>query len=91
MTTDDNKQSLPLHGPNLILDVENFGPIAEAKNIEFKPMTVFVGPSNTGKTYLAMLLHSVLRSESRIDGAGRFPTADTTSTMIPAIGFLRTK
>ena len=55
----DNK---PLHGPNLILDVENFGPIAEAKNIEFRPMTVFVGPSNTGKSYLAMLLHAMLQA-----------------------------
>ena len=70
MTTTDDKKPQPLHGPNLILDVENFGPIAEAKNIEFKPMTVFVGPSNTGKTYLAMLLHSVLRSESRIGWSG---------------------
>ena len=56
-----NKQNeSSLHGPNLILDVENFGPIAEAKNVEFKPMTVFVGPSNTGKSYLAMLLHAML-------------------------------
>ena len=57
--TDQDKK--PRHGPNLILDVENFGPIAEAKNIEFRPMTVFVGPSNTGKSYLAMLLHAMLR------------------------------
>ncbi len=56
------KPDTSLHGPNLILDVENFGPIAEAKNIEFKPMTVFVGPSNTGKTYLAMLMHALLRA-----------------------------
>ena len=56
------KPDTSLHGPNLILDVENFGPIAEAKNIEFKPMTVFVGPSNTGKTYLAMLLHAILQA-----------------------------
>ena len=56
------KPATSLHGPNLILDVENFGPIAEAKNIEFKPMTVFVGPSNTGKTYLAILLHSLLKA-----------------------------
>ena len=59
MTTNDtDKQPEPLHGPNLVIDVENFGPIAEAKNIEFKPMTVFVGPSNTGKTYLATLAHA---------------------------------
>ncbi len=61
-TTD--KKAIDLHGPNLILDVKNFGPIAEAKNIEFKPMTVFVGPSNTGKTYLAMLLHAVLQTKT---------------------------
>ena len=47
---------------NLILDVENFGPIAEAKGVEIKPMTVFVGPSNTGKSYLAILLHSMLQA-----------------------------
>ena len=56
------KPDTSLHGPNLILDVENFGPIAEAKNIEFKPMTVFLGPSNTGKTYLAMLYQSFLKT-----------------------------
>ena len=61
-TTEDKTQGTSLHGPNLILDVENFGPIAEAKNVEFKPMTVFVGPSNTGKTYLAILLHSLLKA-----------------------------
>ena len=58
--SDNENQDKPLHGPNLILDVVNFGPIAEAKNIEFRPMTVFVGPSNTGKSYLAMLLHAML-------------------------------
>ncbi len=47
---------------NLILNVENFGPIASAKDIEIRPMTVFVGPSNTGKSYLAILLHSVLQA-----------------------------
>ena len=61
-TADNNTTATSLHGPNLILDVENFGPIAEAKNIEFKPMTVFVGTSNTGKTYLAMLLHAILQA-----------------------------
>ena len=63
--TDNDTDKKPLHGPNLILDVENFGPIAEAKNIEFRPMTVFVGPSNTGKSYLAMLLHAVLKTTAR--------------------------
>ena len=62
--TDNDTDTKPLHGPNLILDVENFGPIAEAKNIEFRPMTVFVGPSNTGKSYLATLLHAILKAKN---------------------------
>ena len=48
--------------PNVEVAVKNFGPIAEA-NIDLRPLTVFVGPSNTGKTYFATLvyaLHGVL-------------------------------
>ena len=48
--------------PNVEIAVKNFGPIAEA-NIDLRPLTVFVGPSNTGKTYFATLvyaLHGVL-------------------------------
>lgn len=66
----EDPQTAPLHGPNLILDVENFGPIAEAKNIEFKPMTVFVGPSNTGKTYFAVLLHAFLQANPTLSDSG---------------------
>lgn len=40
------------------LKVENFGPIVAA-DVEFRPLTVFVGPSNTGKSYLAALLYSL--------------------------------
>ena len=66
-TATEEPKTNALHGPNLILDVENFGPIAEAKNIEFKPMTVFVGPSNTGKSYLAVLLHAFLQAANPDD------------------------
>ena len=44
------------------ISVESYGPIAEAKDIEFRPLTVFVGPSNTGKSYLAILMYAVLNS-----------------------------
>ena len=44
----------------LELEVTNFGPIVEAK-IELRPLTVFVGPSNTGKSYLAMLIYALHR------------------------------
>ena len=43
------------------LHVKNFGPIREAE-VELKPLTVFVGPSNTGKSYLAMLLYSTIKT-----------------------------
>lgn len=44
------------------LTVENFGPIRKAKDIEVNPMTVFVGPSNTGKSYMAILIYSILKA-----------------------------
>lgn len=42
------------------LDVRDFGPIARAY-IDLRPLTVFVGPSNTGKSYLATLLYALHR------------------------------
>ena len=50
----------------LELTVSNLGPIGRGR-IELRPMTVFVGPSNTGKSYLAVLtyaLHQFLGSYS---------------------------
>ncbi len=54
--------------PKIELEVKNFGPIAEAK-IDLRPLTVLVGPSNTGKSYLAILiyaLHLVFNTGQRI-------------------------
>ena len=42
------------------LEVKNFGPIVEAR-IDLRPLTVLVGPSNTGKSYLAILLYALHR------------------------------
>jgi len=44
----------------LELSVRNFGPIAEGR-VELRPFTVFVGPSNTGKSYLATLIYALHR------------------------------
>ena len=44
-----------------ILEVSNFGPLKRAK-IELRPLTVFVGPSNTGKSYLAVLIYALHRA-----------------------------
>ena len=55
---------------NLELSVTNFGPIAKA-DIDLRPMTVFVGPSNTGKSYLAILMYALHKFFTR-DGGRRF-------------------
>ncbi|MCY3537930.1 MAG: AAA family ATPase [Cyanobacteria bacterium MAG IRC3_bin_20] len=46
--------------PNVRLEVQNFGPLAQA-SVELRPLTMFVGPSNTGKTYLSLLIYSLHR------------------------------
>ena len=53
--------------------VENFGPI-EKGEVELRPLTIFVGASNTGKTYFSVLiysLHNTLEGFSRIPVVGR--------------------
>ena len=45
---------------NLQIGVTNFGPI-ESAEIDLRPLTVFVGPSNTGKSYLAILIYALHR------------------------------
>ena len=52
--------------PNVEIAVRNFGPIAEA-TIDLRPLTVFIGPSNTGKTYFSTqiyALHSIFNGFS---------------------------
>ena len=54
---------------NVHLAVENFGPIEKAE-IDLRPLTVFVGESNTGKTYLAALIYALQRT---FEGFPRVP------------------
>jgi len=49
--------------------VKHFGPIARA-DISLRPLTVLVGPSNTGKTYLATLIYALHRA---FDGFQQLP------------------
>lgn len=46
------------------VDMSNFGPILKGK-FAIKPLTIFVGPNNSGKTYAATLAHSLLSSYGR--------------------------
>ena len=57
----------PKHN-GLELEVADFGPIGEAK-IDLRPLTVFIGPSNTGKSYLAILIYAL----HRYFGSSRWP------------------
>ena len=44
----------------LELEVSDFGPIIEG-TVDLRPLTVFIGPSNTGKSYLAILIYALHR------------------------------
>lgn len=43
--------------------VENLGPIKKG-TVDLKPLTVLIGPSNSGKSYMSTLIYSVLSSET---------------------------
>ena len=43
------------------IKLRNFGPIGEAE-VEVRPLTVLIGPNNTGKSYLALAIYSLQRS-----------------------------
>src|SRR3990167_1898741 len=45
----------------LSLQVKDFGPISEG-DVQLKPLTVFIGPNNSGKSYLAILAYALLHS-----------------------------
>ena len=59
----------PARKTNVRFEVKNFGPI-ESGAIDLRPLTVFVGPSNTGKTYFAVLIYALHRI---LDGFPRLP------------------
>ncbi len=47
----------------LSIEAKDFGPISGGK-ITLKPLTLFIGPNNSGKSYAAMLVHSNFRRVS---------------------------
>ena len=58
---------------NVDITVKNFGPIEKAE-IDLRPLTVFVGESNTGKTYLAALIYAL---HQHFEGFSQLPWADS--------------
>ncbi len=57
---------------DIYINVQNFGPIEKAE-IDLRPLTVFVGESNTGKTYLAALIYAL---HQYFKGIPQFPWPD---------------
>ena len=51
------------------IKVKDFGPI-ENGEIDLRPLTIFVGSSNTGKTYFSVLIYSL---HNTLDGFSRIP------------------
>ena len=47
------------------LYIKNFGPIEEA-NINITPLTIFIGPNSSGKSYSSLLIHSLLNSFNKL-------------------------
>ena len=59
------------NGQKATLKVTDVGPIAQAV-IDLRPMTVFVGPSNTGKSYLAILIYTLHKVLSDLLDSGDY-------------------
>ena len=67
------------------LNVQNFGPIEKAE-IDLRPLTIFVGESNTGKTYLAALIYALHKN---FEGFSQLPWADSTAYLFANLRRLR--
>ncbi len=63
------------------ISVQNFGPVAKA-DIDLRPLTVFVGESNTGKTYLSALIYLL---HQNFEGFSRLPWAVHVPLFLEAI------
>ena len=62
LTNDWRKPPTPL---NLKVEVRDFGPISKA-DVTLKPLTILVGPNRSGKSQMAMLIHSLILSHNKI-------------------------
>ena len=81
MTTTSNAKPLEL-------TVSNFGPIAEA-SIEMRPMSVFVGPSNTGKSYMAALIYALHRFFNGYSVNANYNSAHDAQSLVEKFGMTR--
>ena len=71
--------------PRPKISVENFGPIREG-TVEIKPLTVFVGPNNSGKSYMAAAVYDAFRGAAR-EGACQSRESSHPSGIVECRGF----
>ena len=50
---------------SLNLTVRNFGPVSYG-SVTLKPLTIFIGPNNSGKSYIATLLRSIMAAQRSV-------------------------
>lgn len=56
------------------MQISDFGPIKKA-SISLRPLTIFIGPNNTGKSYAAMLAHSAMSATHKISPSFHMPAS----------------
>lgn len=62
------------------IELRDFGPIARAE-FDLRPLTVFIGPSNTGKSYLSVLIYALHQFFSRVPRQDRWFASLRQSTL----------
>ena len=71
--------------PRPKISVENFGPVRKG-TVEFKPLTVFVGPNNSGKSYMAAAVYDLFREAAR-EGVCQSRESSRPSGVVECRGF----
>ena len=66
-------------GLHLDMLIDDFGPIKKAA-ISLRPLTIFIGPNNTGKSYAAMLAHSAMSATRGISASPYWPAHSASET-----------
>ena len=66
---------------NVDINVKNFGPIEKAE-IDLRPLTIFVGESNTGKTYLAALIYAL---HQNFEGLSQLPWSNSAASYLSLV------
>ena len=68
-TAGTEQQATGREQAEIVIEAKDFGPMTSAR-IRLRPLTVFIGPNNSGKSYAAMLVRALFGAHS----SGRAPS-----------------